>query len=94
MGVELLKKKEIKQVILSTESNNVVKERARKISIPFIYACKDKKNVLRKYCEKMKYDLSNVAYIGNDINDLEAMKIVGCPIAPIETHIEIKKWLK
>jgi len=87
LGVELLKKKEIRQVILSTKSNNVVKERARKLNIPFIYACKDKKNVLKKYCEKMKCDLSNIAYIGNDINDLEAIKNVGYPIVPSDAYI-------
>jgi len=38
----------------------------------------------------MKCDLSNVAYIGNDINDLEAMKIIGYTIAPVDAHIEIK----
>lgn len=94
LGVELLKKKDIKQVILSTESNNVVHARAKKLNLPVIYACKDKKNALQKYCGKMKYNLSKVAYIGNDINDLEAMKMVGYPIAPADAHIEIKKISK
>jgi len=94
LGVELLKKKGIKQIILSTESNNVVNARAKKLKLPVIYACKDKKNILKRYCKKMKYDLSNVAYVGNDINDLEAMKMVGYPIAPADAHIEIKKISK
>jgi len=94
LGVELLKKKDIKQVILSTESNNVVCARAKKLNLPVIYACKDKKNALQKYCGKMKYNLSKVAYIGNDINDLEAMKMVGYPIATADARIEIKKISK
>ena len=94
LGVELLKKKGIKQIILSTESNDVVSARAKKLDLTVIYACKDKKNILKRYCKKMKYDLSNVAYVGNDINDLDAMKMVGYPIAPADAHIEIKKISK
>ena len=35
-----------------------------------------------------------MSHIYNDINDLEAMKIVSYPIAPVDAHIEIKKIAK
>lgn len=94
LGVERFRSLGIPQLIISTETNPVVKTRAAKLHLEVIASCKDKKNVLKKYCKKMKYDLSKVAYIGNDINDLEAMKMVGYPIAPANAHIEIKKISK
>ena len=91
LGVEILKKRGISQIILSTESNDVVRARAKKLNLSVIYACEDKKRVLIEYCKKRGYNLSKVVYVGNDINDLEAMEIVGYPIAPADAHIEIKK---
>jgi len=36
--------------------------------------CKDKKEALKSYCEKNDYDLQKVVFVGNDLNDFEAMK--------------------
>lgn len=94
LGVEVLKKMGISQIILSTKSNDVVRARAKKLNLSVIYACEDKKRTLIEYCKKKGYNLSKVVYVGNDINDLEAMKIVGYPIAPANAHIEIKKIAK
>jgi len=94
LGVEVLKKRGISQIILSTESNDVVRARAKKLNLSIIYACKDKKSTLIKYCKKRGYNLSKVVYVGNDINDLEAMEVVGYPIAPADAQIEIKKIAK
>ena len=41
-----------------------------------------------RYC-KYKYDLENVGYVGNDINDKEVMKIVGTTFCPSDSHNEI-----
>lgn len=94
LGVEAPKKMGISQIILSTESNDVVRARAKKLNLSIIYACKDKKSTLIKYCKKRGYNLSKVVYVGNDINDLEAMEVVGYPIAPADAQIEIKKIAK
>jgi len=94
LGIEVLKKKGIEQIILSTETNNVVRARAKKLGLPVIYACEDKKKVLMEYCKKKGYNLSKVVYIGNDINDLQVMKIVGYPIAPADAHAKIRRIAK
>lgn len=72
----------------------MVRVRAKKFGLPIIYACGDKKRALIKYCKEKGYNLPKVVYVGNDINDLEAMRIVGYPIAPADAHIEIKKIAK
>lgn len=84
----------IPQLILSTETNPVVKARAAKLHLEVIASCKDKKIALENYCAQKSYDLNRVIYVGNDLNDLEVMKIVGFPIAPADAHPKIKKIAK
>ena len=42
------------------------------------------------YCEKNNIDLQNVAFVGNDINDKEAMEIAGTTFCPVDAHESIK----
>ena len=50
----------------------------------------NKKDSLKDYCEKNRIELETVAYIGNDINDKEAMEIVGFTFCPADAHESIK----
>lgn len=94
LAISKIKKMRISQMIISTETNEVVKARAKKLGIPILHSINNKKEVLKKYCQKKRINLSKVIYIGNDINDLEAMKIVGHPIAPSDASREVKKIAK
>jgi YrbI family 3-deoxy-D-manno-octulosonate 8-phosphate phosphatase len=84
----------IPQLILSTETNPVVKARAAKLGLEVIGSCKDKKHTLKIFCENKNYDINRVVYVGNDVNDLEAMKMVGFPVAPADAHREVKAVAK
>ena len=94
LGVDYFRGLGIPQLILSTETNPVVNARAAKLRIEVINSCKDKKLALEDYCIQHGYNLSRVVYIGNDLNDLEVMKIVGFPIAPTDAHPKIKRLSK
>jgi len=94
LGVDRFRNLGIPQLILSTETNPVVKARAAKLCLEVIASCKDKKLALQNYCVQNGYNLKKVMYIGNDVNDLEVMKIVGFPVAPVDAHPEIKKVAK
>jgi len=94
LGVDRFRNLGIPQLILSTETNPVVKARAAKLRLEVITSCKDKKIALENYCTQKSYDLNKVMYIGNDLNDLEVMKIVGFPVAPADAHPKIKKIAK
>lgn len=94
LGVDYFRDLHIPQLILSTETNPVVNARAIKLRIEVINSCKDKKLALKDYCVQHNYNLSKVVYIGNDLNDLEVMKIVGFPVAPADAHPKIKKIAK
>jgi len=94
LGVERFCRFNIPQLILSTETNPVVKARAAKLHLEVIASCKDKKIALENYCAQKGYDLNRVIYVGNDLNDLEVMRVVGFPIAPADAHPKIKKIAK
>jgi 3-deoxy-D-manno-octulosonate 8-phosphate phosphatase (KDO 8-P phosphatase) len=94
LGVDSFRKLGIPQLILSTETNPVVKARAAKLRLEVIGSCENKKNALENYCIVNDYALNRVLYVGNDLNDLEAMKIVGFPVAPVDAHPKIKKVAK
>lgn len=90
LGVEQLRSLGIPQIILSAETNSVVKARGVKLGLKVISGCENKKKALADYCRKNKYKLSRVVFIGNDVNDLEVMGIVGYPICPVDAHSKIK----
>ena len=56
-GISRIKELGIKQVIISTETNEVVKRRAEKLKIDVIHGVEDKKTILRKFCEENGYAL-------------------------------------
>ena len=94
LGIDYFRNLGIPQLILSTETNPIVKARASKLRIEVIASCDNKKLTLENYCKQNGYDLNKVMYIGNDLNDLEVMKIVGFPIAPADAHLKIKSVAK
>jgi YrbI family 3-deoxy-D-manno-octulosonate 8-phosphate phosphatase len=94
LGVDRFRSLGIPQLILSTETNPVVKARAAKLHLEIIDSCKDKKLALKNYCAQNGYDLCKVMYVGNDLNDLDVMSIIGFPVAPADAHQEIIKIAK
>ena len=90
MGISEIKKLDVKQIIISTEKNPVVSVRASKIGIPCLQGVDNKKDVLLDYCRKNNFDLKQVAYIGNDINDKDVMETVGITFCPADAHDSIK----
>ena len=86
MGVRLLREAGIPLLILSTETNPVVTTRARKLRVYVLQAQDDKAAALRRWAAEQGIPLSRVAYLGNDVNDLPALEIVGWPIAVPDAH--------
>lgn len=94
LAVSLIKKLNIPQIIISSEENAVVIRRAKKLGIPAINCAKDKTDTLMEYCFKNNCSLTNVAFIGNDVNDKKVLENVGHPICPIDAHPTIKSICK
>jgi N-acylneuraminate cytidylyltransferase len=90
LGVDRLRGMGLHQMIITTEMNPVVGARAKKLNLEIISGCRDKKSALQDYCRSHGYDLRKVVYVGNDVNDLAAMQMVGFPIAPADAHPRVK----
>lgn len=85
-GVAQLRRAGLTQIILSTETNPVVAARARKLGLEVLQGSGDKRRDLVACCETKGIPLSRVLYVGNDVNDLDAMRLVGFPVAPADAH--------
>ncbi|WP_338655525.1 HAD hydrolase family protein [Sporosarcina psychrophila] len=78
MGLSMLKDNNIILAILTGENSEIVKKRAEKLGIEEVYlGCKDKVAAMDELLSKYDLGYENVAYIGDDINDLELLKKVG-----------------
>ncbi len=89
IGLHKLKKLGIETVIISTEANPVVSARARKLKIRCIQDCQDKRAVLEDIAQENNITLSEVAFVGNDINDLPCLKCVALPIVVQDAYQDV-----
>tara|TARA_B110000014_G_C19990744_1_gene513144 strand:- start:173 stop:664 length:492 start_codon:yes stop_codon:yes gene_type:complete len=91
MGVELLHNKKIKTVLMTREKSSIVKKRGQKIkSDKIMLGIMNKYKELEKIKKEFHVENENIAYIGDDINDLEIMKSVGLSATPSDGHTKIK----
>jgi 3-deoxy-D-manno-octulosonate 8-phosphate phosphatase (KDO 8-P phosphatase) len=89
LGLAKLKQAGIPAVIVSTESNPVVTARANKLAIRCIQGCDDKLTAVRALATEHGLRLADVAFVGNDINDLACLQAVGLPIVVHEAHADV-----
>lgn len=90
MGVSRLRRAGIPMLILSTEQNPVVARRAEKLQVPVLHGVDDKASALAAWAAEHGIRLADIAYVGNDVNDLGALGIVGWPIAVANAHPQVK----
>ncbi len=91
LGVGGIKNLGFQQMIVSTETNPVVGFRARKLDLPYLQGVQNKSVAVTEYCKKKEISMNKVAYVGNDINDFEVMKLVGTTYCPADANQEIKQ---
>lgn len=88
-GIARLRESGVEIVVLSTEANPVVGARCRKLRIGCAQGCDDKHSAVVAMMEARGLCPDKVAYVGNDVNDLECMQVVGRPIAVADAVPEI-----
>ena len=91
LGVKMLRERGIDMFILSLETNPVVEARARKLGLAVETGCEDKAAFLARLLERRVLDPANVVYMGNDVNDLDAMKLAGFGATPADAHPAVLK---
>lgn len=88
-GIKLLRSAGVEMVILSTEENRVVSARANKLNLNCVQGVGDKLPRLKQLADDLNIKSKNIAYVGNDINDLQCMDWVGLAIAVNDAEPEI-----
>lgn len=79
-------------IISSAHKIKMVKVRAEMLNIKHLYVGGDPKlDILVDWCEKLEIKLSEVAIIGDDINDLAVMKAVGFSACPADAVLKVKE---
>ena len=99
MGMVLLQQAGVPCGILTSEQSLIVKARAEKLKLDFLYlgvGCKDRQGSLtklgavQKICDKLGITLAEVCYVGDDINDIDILSAVGYPCCPPNARPEVK----
>lgn len=94
-GIIFCHKLNIPVAIITGERTEIVERRAKKLKIDYLYqGVTNKVDVASELCDKLNISLSDVAYIGDDINDLGLLKHVGISGAPDNAAEYIKAVVK
>ena len=92
MGIVLLRENGIIPVIITQEDSKIVLKRAEKLKVEEVYVgIMDKLQVIRELAHKYNLSPNEMAYIGDDLNDLAALKEVGLSFAPNDATPEVKQ---
>mgnify|MGYP001278763563 CR=1 FL=1 len=93
IGLARLNDAGVKTMIISTEKNPVVSKRAEKLKLPCKQGVQDKSNEIFAACRELEIDPNEVMFVGNDINDISAFKVVGFPVAVSDAYPEIEPYV-
>jgi YrbI family 3-deoxy-D-manno-octulosonate 8-phosphate phosphatase len=89
LGLRRLDEVGVDYVILSTETNEAVGARARKIGAACLQGIADKAPVLREQLANRGVSFAETAYVGNDVNDAGCLELVGLPVVPADAWPEV-----
>lgn len=94
LGLGHLRRRGIPLLVLSKERNPVVSMRCTKLQVPCMQAIDDKARVLRGWLEERGLRLDRTIYLGNDVNDLECIEMVGFGVVVADAHPDIRASAK
>jgi YrbI family 3-deoxy-D-manno-octulosonate 8-phosphate phosphatase len=96
LGLRRLDQVGVRSLIVSMEENPIVGARARKLRVDCVQGIADKLSVLRERATEAGVSLEQTAFIGNDINDADCLRAVGCPVVPADAWPEVRplaRWV-
>ncbi len=92
MGVNTLLRNKIPTLILTKEKSKIVEKWGKTMNVShIIQGSKIKENELPKICKKFKVTNDQIAYIGDDVNDINLLKLVGFSATPSNANYLAKK---
>lgn len=92
MAIKLLKEYGILVAIVTGRSSEIVTKRAKELGIEYVFQnIEDKAKLLKNLTNSLSISLKETAYVGDDINDLKVLQIVGYPFALRNSEPELKE---
>jgi YrbI family 3-deoxy-D-manno-octulosonate 8-phosphate phosphatase len=92
MGFKLLQAKGIKVGILTAENRQLNRNRAAKLKLDFdFHGIENKLQTFTQILDKLSLQWIDVAYVGDDLNDIEVLKKVGQAFCPINAVDEVQR---
>lgn len=94
LGIEMLRRAGISACVISKEANSVVTARCNKLKIPCWQKVENgegKAEILKRIMAEQGLFSEEVAYLGDDLNDLEPLKVAGIAITVADGHEAVKK---
>lgn len=90
MGLEILRQFGVTVMIMTSERSELVAKRMQKLQIEHVFlGVKDKHTLLTQLAKTHQFSLNNVAYVGDDVNDLANICSVGWSLAPNNAMQEV-----
>jgi YrbI family 3-deoxy-D-manno-octulosonate 8-phosphate phosphatase len=95
-GFAILKRNGIAVLLMTQSDSPEIKARADWLGVPILSGVKDKKHAVQYVLDNSEIPINpdEVCYFGNDINDLEAMKLVGLPACPADAHWSVLEYVE
>ena len=91
MGIELLKKNGIETIFITKENSKISKSRAKKLNVKIFLGVQNKEKKLKDISKTYKIEPQSIGYIGDDVNDIPIMKLIGFSATPNDGVFEVKK---
>ena len=86
LGIEMLREAGIPMVVISKERNPVTTARCIKLGLEVAQGVDDKVSVMTSWLAQRQLDPRLTIYVGNDVNDLPCMRLVGYSVAVADSH--------
>lgn len=94
MGIKLLQAAGLVTAFVTKEKTALVERRGAKLAVPEVHqGVDDKLGVLKQLASKYGLTLDRIAYVGDDVNDLEALQAVGFAAAPMDAVPSVQKMV-
>jgi N-acylneuraminate cytidylyltransferase len=93
-GIGRLRAAGVPVVVVSTENNPVVAARCKKLQIDCLQGLNDKATALQGWADERQVNLDKTIFVGNDINDIECLQLVGCSVVVADAHPSVRSSAK
>ncbi len=92
MGMKLLQETGVKTGIITSETTPIVEARAKKLGVDYLcmgVRFNGKLEAVERICKEMEIGMEEVAFIGDDVNDIDLLKAVGYAACPADACDEV-----